>query len=384
MRAPAHAFAPNDTRVACLLAHWASLPRPIEDTAVHDKAEDLAPGWQAIDSALLPIYGGQQPLHFGAAPHQRLGGQQALDGISVYARQTPQPHWHLVSYGMSELYAKESDDPGFSGWGFEFSMRVARTPEATEPPFWALNFLNNLARYVINSGNVFDVGHYMDLNGPIALDQSTEIRAIVFAHDPELAPRPTVHGQLAFLQVVGITLDELAAIKAWNGPAALAVFARFLPLLITDLSRSSLLAESSQVAMDLAAGSASEGSACGVIHIERAAFAVDGEELTLIFGANGVRDLPLLLPGRIGFGKDLLVRAAQAQILFMPAETPGWKRLDDQRLEVHVPLALVPDLAAVLRPVAGSRVIAGWPRLKIVIEKSVIRDQAGNVVREVG
>jgi len=35
------------------------------------------------------------------------------------------PHWHIVGYGMSELYAKETDDPEESGWGFELTFRVS-------------------------------------------------------------------------------------------------------------------------------------------------------------------------------------------------------------------------------------------------------------------
>ncbi|MDI9654077.1 suppressor of fused domain protein, partial [Burkholderia cenocepacia] len=55
----------------------------------------------------------------------RLGGPDPLDGISVWRRAAPVPHWHFVTYGLSELYAKESDDPAVSGFGFELTMRVA-------------------------------------------------------------------------------------------------------------------------------------------------------------------------------------------------------------------------------------------------------------------
>jgi hypothetical protein len=53
---------------------------------------------------------------------------------------------------MSELYAKEADNPNESGWGFEFTFRVARDTGDTEPPMWAANLLQNLARYVSSSG----------------------------------------------------------------------------------------------------------------------------------------------------------------------------------------------------------------------------------------
>ena len=65
------------------------------------------------------------------------------------------------SHALSELYAKESDDPEVSGYGFELTFRLAMEPGEVadanaEPPTWALNFLQNLARYVFQSGNVWE------------------------------------------------------------------------------------------------------------------------------------------------------------------------------------------------------------------------------------
>ncbi|MFV2172583.1 suppressor of fused domain protein [Actinomadura sp. LOL_016] len=57
-----------------------------------------------------------------------LGGPDPLDGISVYPRADPVPHWHFVSYGMSELYEKTSSNADESGWGFEFTFRLVRDP----------------------------------------------------------------------------------------------------------------------------------------------------------------------------------------------------------------------------------------------------------------
>ena len=34
-----------------------------------------------------------------------------LSGISAYKNVDPCPHWHFVTYGFSELWAKESADP---------------------------------------------------------------------------------------------------------------------------------------------------------------------------------------------------------------------------------------------------------------------------------
>ena len=54
-------------------------------------------------------------------------------GISIYRAEDP-PHWHFVTYGFSELYSKESDDPAVSGWGFELTFRLVRGEEVTYVP----------------------------------------------------------------------------------------------------------------------------------------------------------------------------------------------------------------------------------------------------------
>jgi hypothetical protein len=53
--------------------------------------QDDAPGWDAIDAALLPIVGDRQPLHWGTDTH--LPGQGGLWGLSAYALDD---HWSLL------------------------------------------------------------------------------------------------------------------------------------------------------------------------------------------------------------------------------------------------------------------------------------------------
>ena len=65
--------------------------------------EDDAVGWLAIDEKLNEIYGQQEPQHFGTIKKYMLGGKDPLDGISVYESQKQQDHYHIVSYGLSEL-----------------------------------------------------------------------------------------------------------------------------------------------------------------------------------------------------------------------------------------------------------------------------------------
>jgi len=170
--------------------------------------DDVAPGWDAIDAALKPLYGPQQPRHFGTILNYRLGGPDPLDGISAYARAEPVPHWHILTYGFSELYEKEAEDQAISGYGSELTLRLSRDPSATDPPVWVLGLLQDLARYVFKTGNIFTAAHLMNLNGPIALDTPTALTAIAFMPDSELPPIDTPNGHLSFLQTVGANSTE--------------------------------------------------------------------------------------------------------------------------------------------------------------------------------
>ena len=100
-----------------------------------------------------------------------------------------------------------------------------------------MSFLQNLARYVFQTGNVFEPGHHMDLNGPIMQGAETGITAICFARDPSLPELSNPNGKLDFLQIVGVTQDELAAARAWNKELFLDLLSRHTPLLVTSLSR---------------------------------------------------------------------------------------------------------------------------------------------------
>jgi len=61
------------------------------------------------------------------------GGNDSLDRISVYTATEPMEHWHFVTYGFSELYEKEKEDPEHSGFGFELTFRLAKADRETEP-----------------------------------------------------------------------------------------------------------------------------------------------------------------------------------------------------------------------------------------------------------
>ena len=63
----------------------------------------------------------------------------------------------------------------------------------------------------------------------------TAVEAV--AEDPQLGFIDTSHGRVQFLQVVGITDDELAQMKASSTAEVLAELGASSPLLVTDITR---------------------------------------------------------------------------------------------------------------------------------------------------
>ena len=115
----------------------------------------------------------------------------------------------MLPMASANCMEKETDDPAVSGYGFELTFRLKRGEEE-QPPVWPMNLLQNLARYVFTSGNVFGPGHHMNANGPIALE--TGLPSSLpwgFAPTRSWAELDTPNGRLTILQVVGLTADEM-------------------------------------------------------------------------------------------------------------------------------------------------------------------------------
>jgi len=190
-------------------------------------AEMKGPGWAAIDAALEELYGGAVPLHVAPELPSYLGGDEPLDGISIFAREAPVPHWHLITYGMSDL----SED----GERFEFTLRAARRPDAVQPPAWAVMLLQQLAIYVRATGEAFEPGQTLKPAELTLGDRPTLLTALVFTVDAELGVRENV----MFLQIAAITDAEYAAARRGNASAVLDMIEAKTPLHVIDPARGS-------------------------------------------------------------------------------------------------------------------------------------------------
>ncbi len=338
-------------------------------------------GWDAIDRALAPLYGEREPKHYGTILPMMLGGKDPLQGISVYKNLLPEPHYHFVTYGFSELYEKESDDPEFSGFGFELTFRLACEADASEePPFWPLNFLQNLARYVFQSGNAFDERHHTTLNGPIALDQPTEITAILFQLDPQLQQIETPNGLVKFLQIVGLCGDEYTLIQqGYFAPVSRRV-AALAPLSITDILRPSILRDPTVLAaLTEEEPDDTQREVFGTI----AEWSDTSGRLELRLAATIVPQLKGMLRGLATHGEPIAVYGRGTGIVFELASQFGW-----QEEEGLLRLSLTKDIATAsadeLQPRRGTYQVPAANNVRINVAPVDIKDGEGKVVRTHG
>jgi hypothetical protein len=214
----------------------ASSPGPSPTDAVD--TGDEAPGWDAIDAALRPIYGDQEPRHIGYMPPAAFSTN--LQGCSAYQAED---HWHYISYGLSELYHPgPQDDPDVSGWGFELTLRVPRADD-DQAPGWPFTMLNELAKHVNGNHVLLQPGDRIDLRAPVTGyphtpdGPPTELTVFTLTVDPQLGTIQTPNGRLTFLQAVGVSLREKERMLAATTESVLDELAQTNPLLITNPAR---------------------------------------------------------------------------------------------------------------------------------------------------
>ena len=214
----------------------------LEEFREKAKDQEWAPGWDEIENAFRELYGEQKPAHFGTLITSRaiFGGNEFLDVYSAY--QSPKGYSHVVTFGMSELYAdEESLGKEFSKWGYEMTIKLRG--ENPENCIWAMNMMGNLARYTFKSERWFEPGQYVgSADNPQSLNlgkPESKITALLITNDTELRGRQTIYGELAFLQLVGITTKELNAVIKDNSlvPVLLDKLKADYPDLETDMNR---------------------------------------------------------------------------------------------------------------------------------------------------
>ena len=228
----------------------------------------------------------------------------------------------------------------------------------------------------------------MDANGPICLDADTQITALAFTADPELPEMDTPNGRLEFLQMIGITADELQAMQTWNTLGVLSVCEPYMPRYITDLDRDSLLRHD-DVSEAIRLGHEREGSSTGFLYVDQLLWEQGKKGFfkqassTLSMGAKQAGIIRSLLRGRILKGKKLSLSGPAMRVVFEPGESPAWEA---QEGEVRIVLngVSVEELTGKQVPQAGVFEVSFLKGMLFQIVKTEIKDHEGQVVEIIG
>lgn len=176
------------------------------------KEEKNRTGWNAITDTFLKLYPGQtEPIHFASLLSYSLGGEP-LDGISVY---DGGDYYHFVSYGLSELYEKEFENMEYSGYGFEFTMKLKKSSlKNVEKELQCVcSIFQALAGEAFSSGSVFQPYEYIYTGQTQGMDSegASDITGFVTVPD-EAGEIETPNGKVQFVQLVGMTNAEFELI----------------------------------------------------------------------------------------------------------------------------------------------------------------------------
>lgn len=346
-----------------------------------------APGRDAIASTLDALYRGRQPRSFDNPNPRRRGGDDPLDTISVWQRAEPAPHWHYVSYGLSDLYGKTSTSAA-SGHGFELTLRVAVAAGELEPPLWPMHLLQSLARYVYRTGHGFHDGHRMSANGPMSLGSPSQLCSMAFRFDPELPAIDTANGSVAFLQVVGLTLDEEAVAQKWDTRKLLDALLPFMPLWQTDLKRQSLLGQPGVMgrATD---GIRRDGSSSSAAYTDLLDISVQKRLLRkplaqVTLGARQIEQLAEFIPLRLPFDKSFVLAGPKGRLHFALAKKDSWSIGRDGALRLHVSRKSVTEFATLLHPRQGVYKLPSFQHILWDVKPTTIRNAEGGIVDIIG
>lgn len=208
---------------------------------MNEKNKSTTPGFDAITAECERIYPTQKnPIHYGTLIGWRVGGNDPLDGISIYDAGDA---WHFVTYGLTELYEKESDNKEISGYGMEFTFKLKKDDyENTEAEQKCIcGILQSLARMTFEHGELFRPYEYIYTGQTTGIDAKAKsnITGFITIPDTALSPISTQNGKVEFVELIGVTDDELLAIQ--NKQIRVKELYEKLGSDITDYNRNSVI-----------------------------------------------------------------------------------------------------------------------------------------------
>lgn len=174
-------------------------------------------GWDAITEAFEKLYPGQEnPKHYGTLISWRFGGDDPLPGISIY---DGGDYWHFVTYGLSEVYEKETNNEEISGYGMEFTLKLKKgnsnNEEEEEDEIKGIcSILQSIARITFTQGEIFHTYEYLYSGQTEGVDvkMKSNITGFITIPEPKCESIDTPNGKVKFVELIGVTDGELKSI----------------------------------------------------------------------------------------------------------------------------------------------------------------------------
>ncbi len=198
-------------------------------------------GWDAITAEAERVYPNQKdPKHYGALIKWKFGGPDPLDGISIYDGGN---YWHFVTYGLTELYEKETENREYSGYGMEFTFKLKKDNyENEESEIKCIcGILQKIAKLTFTNGEIFRPYEYLYTGQTEGIDskQISNITGFITIPDTNFSELDTVNGKVSFVEFIGVTNNELLALK--NKDLTVLELYNKLKSDITDYNRESII-----------------------------------------------------------------------------------------------------------------------------------------------
>ena len=212
--------------------------------ATENNEENSTIGWDAIVAAFEKLYPQQKdPKHYGVLIPWRLGGPSPLDGVSIY---DGGDYWHFVTFGLSELYEKETSDPEWSGFGMEFTFKLRKdttlSKEETENELHCVvGILQDIAKITFENNELFLPNEYLYTGQTEGIDynQKSNLTGFITIYEPKVKEINTPNGKVEFVEFIGVTDAELKDII--DGKIKVADLYEKIGSDVTDYNRKSVI-----------------------------------------------------------------------------------------------------------------------------------------------
>jgi suppressor of fused len=258
--------------------------------------------------------------------------------LQMFLIDRPFPHWHIVSFGMRDLgisIGKNIHQTQKSNeLGIELSMRVQKlAPEDNTTPLWVGRLFDYIADYIFKTGSRYEANNtsHIDIKG-------STIGGLLMRPDPLIPEIETTKGQLKFIAMYGLTIDELEAVRGWTCKGFAAFVRKQNELFIVDPQRPSLLED--QANNDyIQEMIESEGSSFGELRSSKVSWiAVTDKSNMIVHATLPFSELSLLIkviPGSIQRGNPFTFKGSTHNLLVYKDIHCGWK-VEGKSLKVAI------------------------------------------------